>query len=114
MAIADQHMLEKKQKESMSSQREWLRKAELALAKQEEALTRTALERSLAFENAALNFAQQVDEQSHQVRLLRDAMQRLEQKMTETKIKADLLIAQHRRAKLAQRACFPPADEFPQ
>jgi phage shock protein A len=112
MAIADQHLLEKKQKESMNSQREWLRKAELALAKQEEALTRTALERSLAFENAALNFAQQVDEQSHQVRLLRDAMQRLEQKMTETKIKADLLIAQHRRAKLAQRAGLPPTDEF--
>lgn len=112
MAIADQHLLEKKQKESMNSQREWLRKAELALAKQEEVLTRTALERSLAFENAALNFAQQVDEQSHQVRLLRDAMQRLEQKMTETKIKADLLIAQHRRAKLAQRAGLPPTDEF--
>ncbi len=112
MAISDQHLLEKKQKESLNSQREWLRKAELAMAKQEEALTRTALERSLAFENAARNFAQQVEEQSHQVQLLRDAMQRLDQKMTETKLKADLLIAQHRRAKLAQRAGLPPAAEF--
>lgn len=92
MAIADQHLLEKKQKESLTSQREWLRKAELSLVKQEEGLTRTALERSLAYETAAVNFAQQVEEQSHQVQLLRDAMQRLEQKITETKIKADLLV----------------------
>jgi phage shock protein A len=112
MAIADQHLLEKKQKESLSSQREWLRKAELALVKQEETLTRSALERSLAFENAAHNFAQQVEEQAHQVQLLRDAMQRLEQKMTETKIKADLLMAQHRRSKLAQRAGITPSAEF--
>ncbi len=112
MAIADQHLLEKKQKESLTSQREWLRKAELSLVKQEEGLTRTALERSLAYETAAVNFAQQVEEQSHQVQLLRDAMQRLEQKITETKIKADLLIAQHRRAKLAERAGLPPTTEF--
>jgi phage shock protein A len=39
-------------------------------------------------------------------------MQRLEQKMTETKIKADLLIAQHRRSKLAQRAGISPSAEF--
>lgn len=112
MAIADQHLLEKKQKESLNSQREWLRKAELALVKQEDALTRSALERSLAYENAAHNFAQQVEEQSHQVQLLRDAMQRLEQKMTETKLKADLLIAQHRRSKLAQRAGITPSAEL--
>jgi phage shock protein A len=112
MAIADQHLLEKKQKESMNSQREWLRKAEIALVKSDEPLARTALERSLSFENAAQNFAQQVEEQSHQAQTLRDAMQRLEQKMTETKIKADLLIAQHRRSKLAQRAGIAPAAEF--
>jgi len=53
-----------------------------------------------------------VEEQSRQVQLLRDAMQRLDQKMTETKLKADLLIAQHRRAKLAQRAGLPGAAEF--
>jgi phage shock protein A len=112
MAIADQHLLEKKRKESLNSQREWLRKGELALYKKEEALARAALERSLAFENAAQNFAQQVEEQSHQVQMLREAMHRLEQKMTETKIKADLLIAQYRRSKLAQRAGLTPSAEF--
>jgi phage shock protein A len=112
MAIADEHLLEKKQKESLNSQREWLRKAELAMAKRDEPLTRSALERSLAFENAARGFAQQVEEQAHQVQLLRDAMQRLDQKITETKIKADLLIAQHRRAKLTQRAGIKPDAEY--
>jgi phage shock protein A len=112
MAIADHHLLEKKQNESLASQREWVRKAELALAKNEEGLARTALERSLAFENAVRNFAQQVEEQTHQVQLLREAMHNLEQKMVETKLKADLLIAQHRRSKLAQRAGIPPSAEF--
>jgi phage shock protein A len=112
MAIADQHLLEKKQKENLNAHREWLRKAELAMAKNEESLARTALERSLTFENAAMNFSQQVEEQSHQVQTLRDAMHRLEQKMTETKLKADLLIAQHRRSKLAQRAGLAPVEEF--
>jgi phage shock protein A len=112
MAIADQHLLAKKQKDSLASQREWLRKAEIALTRRDEVLTRAALERSLAFENAAVNFSQQVEEQSHQVELLRDAMHHLEQKMTETKIKADLLIAQNRRARLAQRAGVTPSTEF--
>ena len=112
MSIADQHLLQKKQKENMNSQREWVRKAELALTRQDEALTRTALERSLVFENAALSFAQQVEEQSHHVELLRDAMHRLEQKISETKIKADLLLAQNRRAKIAQRAGVMPSVEF--
>jgi phage shock protein A len=89
-----------------------MRKAELALQKNEEGLARTALERSLAFENAVRNFGQQVEEQTHQVQMLREAMQNLEQKMVETKLKADLLIAQHRRSKLAQRAGVEPSVEF--
>jgi phage shock protein A len=109
MAIADHHLLEKKRNESLASQREWRHKAELALNKNEENLARTALERSLAFDNAARNFAQQVEEQAHQVQMLREAMQNLEQKMLETKLKADLLIAQHRRSKLAQRAGIEPS-----
>ena len=112
MAISDHHLLEKKQNESLASQRDWMRKAELALQKNEEGLARTALERSLAFENAVRNFGQQVEEQTHQVQMLREAMQNLEQKMVETKLKADLLVAQHRRSKLAQRAGVEPSVEF--
>jgi phage shock protein A len=103
IAIADQHLLEKRQKENLESQQEWIRKAELALQKEHEDLARIALERSLSYETAARNFSQQIEDQSHQVQLLRDALHRLEQKMTETKAKSELLVAQHRRARLAAR-----------
>lgn len=103
IAIADQHLLEKKQQENLDAQKDWLRKAELAVQKNEEDLARIALERSLTYENAARNFAQQIEDQSQQVQILRDAMHRLEQKMTDTKAKTEILIAQHRRARLAIR-----------
>ena len=103
IAIADQHLLEKKQRENVESQAEWVRKAELAVARNEDNLARTALERSLTYENAAKNFAQQLADQTHQVQTLRDALTRLESKMAETKTKADVLIARHRRARLAMR-----------
>jgi phage shock protein A len=101
IAIADQHLLEKKQRESLTAQQDYLRKAELALAKNQEDLARAALERALGFENAAQNFAEQLDDQTHQVQMLREALHRLEQKMSETKTRTDLLRAQHRRARLA-------------
>ncbi len=104
IAIAGQHLLEKKQQENLDAQKEWLRKAELAVTKNEEDLARIALERSITYENAAKNFSQQIEDQSHQVQTLRDALHRLEQKMTETRTKTDLLIAQHRRARLAARS----------
>jgi phage shock protein A len=112
IAIADQHLLEKKQRENLEAQKEWLRKAELAVQKNEEDLARMALERSLTYENAAKNFAQQIEDQSHQVQTLRDALHRLEQKMTETKAKTELLIAQHRRARLAVRTGTAGMKEF--
>jgi phage shock protein A len=104
IAIADQHLLNKKQRENLDLQKDWLRKAELAVHKNEEELARAAIERSLTYENAANNFSQQLEDQSHSVQVLRDALHRLEQKMTETKSKTEMLIAQHRRAKLAQRS----------
>ena len=104
IAIADEHLLERKQQENLDSQKEWVRKAELAVSKSEEDLARIALERSLTYENAARNFAQQIEDQSQQVQTLRDALHRLEQKITETKARTEVLIAQHRRARLAMRA----------
>src|SRR6185437_4654432 len=60
IAIADQHLLEKKHRESLQTQKDWVAKAELAVAKNQEALARTALERSLTFENASKNLAEQL------------------------------------------------------
>ena len=112
IAIADQHLLEKKQRENLDAQKEWLRKAELAVQKKQEDLARIALERSLTYEEAAKNFGQQIEDQSHQVQTLRDALHRLEQKMTETRTRTELLIAQHRRARLAVRAGSATFKEF--
>ncbi|MBV9083957.1 MAG: PspA/IM30 family protein [Acidobacteriaceae bacterium] len=112
IAIADQHLLEKRQQENLDAQREWIRKAELALQKNQEDLARIALERSLTYENAAANFAQQIEDQAQQVHLLKDALHRLEQKMTETRARSELLIAQHRRARLAMRSGAAAINEL--
>ncbi len=112
IAIADQHLLEKKQFENLQLQREWVRKAELALSRRDEDLARIGLERSISYETAARNFAQQLQDQSHQVQLMREAMHRLEQKMVETKSKVELLIAQHRRARLAMKTGTASLQEF--
>ncbi len=112
IAIADQHLLEKKQRENLEAYHDWLRKAELALLNNQEDLARVALERSLTAENAAKNFAEQIEDQAQQVQVLRDALQRLEQKTTETKAKSELLIAQHRRARLAMRTGAMSGKEF--
>lgn len=112
IAIADQHLLEKRQAENMNAQHEWLHKAELALTATQEDLARMALERSVTFETAAQNFAQQIEDQAQQVRSLKDALHRLEQKMTETKSKSELLLAQNRRARVAARAGAPVLAEM--
>ncbi len=104
MAVAEQLLLQKKQAENMEAQRELVRKAELAISKNQDDLARAALDRSLTFENAARSFAGQIDTQSHQVQILRDAMNRLDHKMVETKSQTEILVASHRRARLAMRA----------
>lgn len=50
MALADQHLLEKKAREGEAITAEWHRKAELAVNKGDDVLARAALERALAQE----------------------------------------------------------------
>src|SRR5438552_15702639 len=45
ISIADQHLLEKKQKEHEDEAAKWMRKTELAVAKKQDDLARAALER---------------------------------------------------------------------
>src|SRR5882762_1248219 len=78
IAIADQHLLEKKKLENDDKIQEWMRKAELAVDKQHE-------------------------DQKAQVENLKSALRNLDQKLAEANAKADLLIAQHRRARAANR-----------
>src|SRR6476660_1381316 len=49
IAIADQHLLEKKQKENEDQVADWQRKAELAVTKKQDDLARAAIDRSLSY-----------------------------------------------------------------
>ena len=104
IAIADEHLLEKKKVENEDKVQEWMRKAELAVDKKQDDLARAALLRVESYRELSANCAQQVEDQKAQVENLKSALRNLEQKLAEANAKADLLIAQHRRARAASRA----------
>ena len=104
IAIADQHLLEKKQKENQEKVAEWMRKAELAVDKKEDDLARAALQRVESYRELSDNFAQQIVDQKAQVENLKTALRQLEQKLSEAEAKADVLIAQQRRARAVTKA----------
>jgi phage shock protein A len=99
IAIADQHLLEKKRKENDDKVAEWMRKAELAVDKKQDDLARAALQRVESYREMTTSFGQQVNDQKAQVENLKTALRQLDQKLAEAQAKADLLIAQHRRAR---------------
>jgi len=104
IAIADQHLLNKKRAEQEEAQAQWTRKAELAVAKQQDDLARAALERSLSHQRMAEGFRQQHADQSAEADTLRAAYTRLQQKLDETRARVELLTVQHRRNRAAQKA----------
>jgi phage shock protein A len=104
IALADLHVLEKKKKENADKHAEWIRKAELAVGKNDDELARAALERAVSFEQLTESFGQQIADQEVQVESLKSALKKLELKLSEARGKADLLIAQHRRSRAVNRA----------
>jgi phage shock protein A len=104
IAIADQHLLMKKQKENEDAAEEWVRKAELAVEKGHDDLARAALERSMTARSMAGSFAEQVTDQTAQVENLKTALRKLELKLQEAQSKSDVLMAQHRRSRALSRA----------
>ena len=104
IAIADQHVLEKKRQEHADKEAEWIRKAEMAVDKKQDDLARAALERSMTYKQMHDSFEQQVADQKTQVENLKSALRKLEQKLAEAQSKCDLLIAQHRRTRALGKA----------
>ena len=104
IAIVDQHLLQKKLKEHEEAMEHWNRKAELAVQKQRDDLARAALERSLSNQQLTVGFAQQLDDQTAETETLRDAFNRLQQKLQETRVTCEMLIAQNRRARTIGKA----------
>ena len=104
IAIADQHLLEKKRAEHEQQAGDWRRKAELAVQKNQDDLARSALERALSHDQLVAGFTSQAEDQKHEADGLRQALHKLEQKLSETRAHSEMLIAEHRRAKVVGRA----------
>jgi len=104
IALADLHLLQKKRQENLDKHSEWMRKAELAVDKKDDALARAALERAMSFQQTVESFGQQIEDQEAQVESLKAALKKLEIKLSEARAKVDLLIAEHRRARATSRA----------
>jgi phage shock protein A len=104
IAIADQHLLMKKQKENEDAASEWIRKAELAVEKGHDDLARAALERSMTARTMSASFAEQIADQTSQVENLKSALRKLDLKLQEARNKSDVLIAQHRRTRALNKA----------
>ena len=104
ISIADQHLLAKKLKENEEAEQQWMRRAEMAVDKKDEALARAAVERAMSHKSMTENFHQQVEDQKTQVENLKTALLKLEQKLAEANAKSDMLVAQHRRSRALGKA----------
>jgi phage shock protein A len=104
IAIADEHLLGKKRIEHEQQAAEWRRKAELAVEKGRDDMARGALERALSADQLVVGFAAQAEDQKHEADNLRQALHKLEQKLNETRAHCEMLVAEHRRAKVVGRA----------
>jgi phage shock protein A len=99
IAIADQHLLERKTGEHETAAADWKNKAALAVARGRDDMAREALERSLSHVEMGKSFVQQLEDQRGEAEALRSAFLKLQQKLTETRAHCDLLMAEHRRAR---------------
>jgi phage shock protein A len=81
-----------------------MRKAELAVDKKEDDLARAALLRVESYRELSENFAQQLTDQQAQVENLKTALRQLQGKLAEAEGRANLLIAQQRRARAVSKA----------
>ena len=104
IALADQHLLEGKLHEQEEAVAGWQRKAELAVSKSDDALARAALERVLSHEQMLAAFRAQVADGAAESEALRDSYTRLGRKLAETQTRCEVLMAQHRRARMVAKA----------
>ena len=104
IAIADQHLLEKKKKEHDDAAEAWHRKADLAVGKGQDDLARAALDRSLSQHQLSVAFAQQIEDQRAEAETMRTNYNKLQQKLKETESRCELLMAQSRRGRAVSKA----------
>jgi phage shock protein A len=104
IAIADQHLLEKKKVEHDTAVRSWKDKAAMAVNRGREDMAREALGRALSHQQMADGFAQQLEDQRAESEALRSSFLKLQGKLAETRSTCELLIAEHRRMHVIGKA----------
>lgn len=104
VAIADEHLLARKQKDNDAKIAEWMRKAEMAVDKGKDDLARAALDRVETFRRMGEALEEQTSDQRAHAESLRTALRKLDTKLAEARHRSDLLIAQHRRSRAVSKA----------
>ena len=104
IAVADLHVLERKRNEDSEKEAAWMHKADLALAKEDEALARAAIERAISSRKMTAAFDEQIADQKVQVENLKSAFGKLQTKLAEVSAKADVLVARQRRSRVMSTA----------
>jgi phage shock protein A len=104
IAVADLHVLERKRAEDVDKESSWMRKADLAVVRKDDALARAAIERALSSRKMMAAFDEQIADQKVQVENLKAAFVKLEMKLAEARSKADVLAARHRRSRVMHTA----------
>ena len=79
IAIADEHLLQKKKQEHLDKHGEWMRKAELAVDKKQDDLARAAIDRAVNCRKIADGFDDEIGHQRIQAEQLKSALKQLEQ-----------------------------------
>jgi phage shock protein A len=85
IAIADEHLLAKKQKENGAKIAEWMRKAEMAVEKEKDDLARAALDRVETFRRMGTALEEQTADQRAHAEALKTALRRLDTKLSEAR-----------------------------
>ncbi len=104
IAIADQHLLERKRAEHETAVAAWKEKAAFAVARGRDDMAREALDRAISHTEMTASFAQQLEDQRAEAEALRGTFLKLQQKLTETRNRCDLLLTEHRRTRAVGRA----------
>jgi phage shock protein A len=104
ISIADLHLLRKKRDEANHEREDYVRKAELAVTKENDQLARAALERSIDAQKRSEAFNEQMNDQKVQAENLKAALHKLEGKLADARAKSDVLIAKHHRARALGKA----------
>jgi len=116
VALTEQHLVEEKSIDARGRATDWMHKAELAVDRGQDGLAKRALERHNTLHETGELFAEQAEEHRKDVELLRETLDKLEQKLREAESKKALLMSRHRTARArvrAGRAAFETTDSGP-